>query len=391
MYCGGVEMDTLKKVLNIVLIIAGIVFIVICGDFVSNRIVNTSFDKLEKLDQNAIDEMCQIISLFDDESGNNDVWDKNYNLRKIGCVIKNENALLNGRTYAVNVDLSKFPSAQKIEMPDKYSDIPVYRISLIKAEILDAEENSVMLGGIERVYTTYNESSVLFKGAGSLEEQYVKSTFEKSLETPDSPSKDISVSFEMDEDNIALTGLQYRIIDEMMNASSKDTLNELIAEYVAVRDYQAKMYPDFADQQQRIELIWGREQYVFYNISALIDHNMTYFNKEESEAINFYSAYHYLCTGHYNDDVSEFLDYKGSVYTGSALCEILEKNKIAKKWREKLDNSSNENFRSQYTLIKNYCDKNCGEYKKSVDDIKREYNYEEIIGMARALINGSSE
>ena len=73
------------------------------------------------------------------------------------------------------------------------------------------------------------------------------------------------------------------------------------------------------------------------------------------------------------------------------MCEILEKNKIAKKWREKLDNSSNENFRSQYTLIKNYCDKNCGEYKKSVDDIKREYNYEEIIGMARALINGSSE
>ena len=66
---------------------------------------------------------------------------------------------------------------------------------------------------------------------------------------------------------------------------------------------------------------------------------------------------------------------------------------ISSDWEIKLDNSSNENFRSQYTLIKNYCDKSCGEYtkEKTLDDIKNEYNYEEITEMAKALVEGNAE
>ena len=393
----GYKMNGLKKFLNIVIIILGILFIGVCADMVGNKTMNTSYENLSELDQNAVGDICEVISIFDNKKGNKEVWDIKYNLRDIGCVITNDEDTF-GRSYVVNVDMSGDVTAQKIEMPDNYSDISVYRLAdvspnAVSLKLYSKDKGYVTLKNKDILTIKYTENSANLNGAGSLKESYVKNTFSDTVASPDSPTADVTVGFDMNEDNIALLGLQYRIIDDMRTAKTKNDIKQLIAEYVTVRDEQEKKYPEFAEQQQRIELVDGRTQYVFYRISDLTGDDMTYFNKEKSEAINFYSAYHYLCTGKYNDDVSDFLNYKGNVYSGAVLCEILDNNKIATDWEIKLDNSSNENFRSQYTLIKDYCKKNCGEYtkEKSLDDIKREYNYEEITEMARALVKGNAE
>ncbi|MBQ3692116.1 MAG: hypothetical protein II931_02190 [Clostridia bacterium] len=391
-------MNGFKKFLNVFLIIIGVVLIAVCADLVSNKVVNTSYDNLSELDRNAIGDVCEVISVFDSRKGNKEVWDIKYNLRKAGCVITAADDTL-GSTYTVNVDMSGVVTAQKIEMPDSYSDIPVYRLAGVSPKALSLKSSSDNIGHTsiknkDVLYVKYTESTADLKGAGSLKESYVKNTFSDAVASPDSPTAEVDVSFDMkDVENIALLGLQYRIIDDMKAAKSKDGIKELVAEYVIVRDAQAEMYPEFSEQQQRIELVEGRTQYVFYRISDLTGDDMTYFNKEKSEAINFYSAYHYLCTGKYNDDVSDFLNHKGNIYVGAALCEVLDNNKIATDWEIKLDNSSNANFRSQYTLIKDYCNKSCGEYtkEKTLDDIKNEYNYDEILEMAKALVKGNAE
>lgn len=390
-------MNGFKKFLNVFLIITGVLLIAVCADLVGNKTVNTSFENLDELDRNAIGDVCEVLSLFDSRKGNKEIWDVNYNLRDIGCVIINDEDTL-GRVYAVNVDLSGNIAAQKIEMPADFSDISVYRFADVSPKNISIKFSSnnngyVTVKNKDIIALKYTESMAKLNGAGSLKESYVKNTFNDYVDSPDRPTADITVSFDMEEENIALLGLQYRIIDDMRAAKSKNDLKELVADYVIVRDAQENMYPEFAEQRQKIELAEGVPQYVFYKISDLSGDDMTYFNKKKSESITFYSAYHYLCTGKYNDDVSEFLNRKGNVYTGAALCEILGSHNISSDWEIKLDNSSNENFRSQYTLIKNYCDKSCGEYtkEKTLDDIKNEYNYEEITEMAKALVEGNAE
>lgn len=388
-------MNGFKKFLNVFLIIIGVVLIIFCADLVINKTSDTSFENLDELDQKAVTEVCEILSLFDSRKGNKEIWDTNYNPRKLGCVLVSESS---NRAYVINFDVSGNPFTQKIQMPDDYSKILVYRLANLSADNLSLRFSSDTLGYVniknrDILYIKYNDNSASLNGAGSLKESYVKNTFSEALESPDSPTAEVSESFTIDEENIALTGLQFRIIDEMRNASSKKELNELIAEYVIVRDYQENMYPEFAEQQQKIELVDGRCQYVFYEISDLTGDDMTYFNKEKSDELNFYSAYHYLCTGKYNDDVSEFLDYKGNVYVGAVLCELLDNNKIDSEWEYKLDNSSNADFRSQYTIIKKYCKKYCGEYTKdkTIDSIKAAYSYDEIMEMAKALVKGNAE
>ncbi len=388
-------MNGLKKIFNVLLILIGVVLIVLCVDLVTNKAVNTSFENLEELDQNAVSDVCDIVSLFDSRKGNKQIWDVNYNPRKQGCIVVSQST---GRAYAINLDMSGYAYTQKIEMPDDYSDIMLYRFSSFSPRSIALRFSNDSLGYIEIknediMYIKYNENMVNLNGNSSLKETYVKQTFQDAMESPDRPVAENTMSFAMDEENIALTGLQYRIIDDMRNVGSKNELNELVAEYVIIRDYQQRLYPEFSDYQQRVELNEGRAQYVFYKISDLTGDDMSYFNKPKSEEITFYSAYHYLCTGKYNDDVSEFLDHKGNVYVGAVLCEILDNNRISSEWEYKLDNSSNADFRSQYTLIQNYCKKRCGEYTKdkTVDSIKTAYNYEEILEMAKALVKGNAE
>ena len=58
------KMNGFKKLFNFLLIIVGIILIVVCADLVVNKTVNTSFESLEKLDKNAIEDVCDVISLL---------------------------------------------------------------------------------------------------------------------------------------------------------------------------------------------------------------------------------------------------------------------------------------------------------------------------------------
>ena len=385
-------MNGIKKFVNFIMILIGVALIIVCADLVVNKTVNTSYKSLEELDQKAIEDVCEVIALFDSRKGNKEVWNNNYNPKQMGCVLVSNET---GRAYAVNYNASGHIFTQKMELPDDYSNIMVYRFSHISPLALKlrfAEENigHIKYNDANLLYIQYDANAVELNGANSLKDQYVKTSFADALESPDMPKADEPASFKIDEENIALTGLQYRIIDDMRMVSSRKELNELVAEYVMVRDYQDSLYPEFKNYKERVELGDGRVQFVFYKISDLTGGDMSYFNKSKSDEINFYSAYHYLCIGKYNDNITDFLNYKGNVYTGAALCEILDENKISSDWTYKLDNSSNADFRSQYTLIKKYCQKNCGELSKdkTVDNIKDAYNYDEIMAMAKALVSG---
>ena len=54
-------------------------------------------------------------------------------------------------------------------------------------------------------------------------------------------------------------------------------------------------------------------------------------------------------------------------------------------WRKKLDNSSDNAFVSEYTLIKDYCSSKSYS-DMTLENIQRSYNYEEVLSMAKALV-----
>lgn len=388
-------MNAVKRILNVLLILLGVMLIAVCADLMSNKLGNTDFESLNEIDRGAIEEVCRMTALFDDKYGNEEIWTEDYNLKKEACVITRKYGLLKGYTYAVNMSAPKCLYAQRITMPEDYSDIPVYRFSYFMPftfSLANSEEGGYTRVRGRQVYASpFDAQTVKYNGTGSLEEDYVRETFAHSVESADVPEIDESKHFKLEEENVALTGLQYRILDDMMGASSKEQLNELIAEYVLVREYQSEKYPEFAVRREQTELEYGTERYVFYNISDLIDHNITYFNKEAADSITFYSAYYYLCTGRYNSDISEFLDQTGDEYMGAALCSILNDKELSANWQTKLSGKPGSGFTSQYTLLKNYCGGTCSEYSdKTIDDIKKTYNYDEITSMAKTLIEGVS-
>lgn len=383
-------MSAVKKLFNLILILLGVALIVICADLVSNKLGKTSFVQLDETDKNAIEELCQMTALFDDKYGNEDIWTEDYNLRNESCVITRRFGFVKGYTYAMNMNAPKCLYAQRIKMPEEYNDIPVYRFAYLTPftfKLAGMEDGGFTQVRGKTVYASpFDIQSVKYNGTGSLEEQYISNTFAESVESVDIPEHDVISQYEVEEENIALTGLQYRIIDDMLAAGSGEKFNELLAEYVAVREYQNSKYPKFANRRIQTELEQGTALYVFYRISEEIDHNITYFNKEKDDPITFYSAYYYLCTGRYNSDVGEFLNEAGDSYVGAALCRIINDQGVTSSWQSKLSGSP-ENFTSQYTLLKRYCDASCGKFTdKKIDDIKRTYNYEEIISMARTLV-----
>lgn len=379
-------MNVVKKILNIILILFGVILIVVCADLMVNKLWHTDFSSLDETDKGALEELCSMTALFDERYGNDEVWTEDYNLRSEPCVLTRRYGMIKGSTYTVNMKVTRSIFMQRIKMPDEYYDIPVYRVSYLYPltfSLFGKEdgEYAEVLG--DRAYTSvFDAQNVKMNGTGSLEESIVETTFRDSVESVDVPVRS-SARFEVNEENVALMGMQYRILDDMLSAQTPEQLDELIAEYVMVREHQAEKFPQIVSGRLETEINDGCTKYVFYNISGLIGHDITYFNKEASDSITFYSAYYYLCTGRYNSDINEFLSRTGDAYSGAAICRIIEDNELAENWQSRIDGAKNV---SQYTLLKAYCDKNCGKYKdKTIDDIKRTYNYEEIISMARTL------
>ena len=383
-------MNVLKKIGNIILILLGAALILICADLLTNKAANKTFNDLSEPDREAITEICRIADCFDYETGNETIWDVSYNPSGTVFAVIRSYGMFRGYCYVVNASLPTDIFTQKIEMPDEYSDISVYRFALCTPYLLNTvsssfDEGTITINNCEFSAVKYDQTSVKENGEDSLEARIVKATFRDAVDTPDTVSRDNNIGFTMNEENIALTGLQYRIIDELLETDDQAYADELLCEYVMVRDYQASRYPDFEKQQERLELLDGTEQHVYYNVSRNTGGEYTYFNKRASDRITFYSAYYYICAGNYGTDVKGYFEEEHPVYSGAALCEIMDKFNMIPNWRKKLDNSSDNAFVSEYTLIKDYCSsKNYSDM--TLENIQRSYNYEEVLSMAKALV-----
>ena len=387
-------MNALKKAGNIILIIFGILLILVCADLLTNKTLNKTYDELSETDRQAVGEICKVIDLFDSETGNKDIWEHAYNPADTGFAIIRSYGMAKGYCYLVNEAPPASIFSQKIEMPDQYVDISVYRYAICTPSLLctissSFDEGYVTINDMTVPAVKYDRSMVKFSGPGSLEERYAVNSFRDAVDTPDEISAEADVSFVMDAENIALTGLQYRILDELLAADDKELADKLLCEYVLIRERQAARYPDLDKQQQRLELKQGTEQYVYYKISQKTGGGYTYFDKPLSERITFYSAYYYICTGSYGDDVQGYFRNDNCTYTGAALCEIMDKFEMIPGWEKNLDNSTNADFVSQYSLLRDYCSH--FNYKDMTpENIQRSYNYEEVLGMAKALVNANA-
>lgn len=388
-------MNAVKRILNIVLILIGVILIVVCTDLITNRTLKTDYSSLSDVDKTALDQIVSVVDLFDENNGNEDIWSKNYNPTDNGCIITRKLGFLKGTSYVINEDLSDNIFAQKIDMGEKYEDISVYRLAGCTPQTLtmyfSSEDNEVVNMGDKQLFSMEYSSSVAYSTGISLEENFVKTSFKDDIQTSDFPKYDVDIDFNFNSRNIALTGLQYRIIDDLLDEVNPEEIKELIAEYVTVREYQLSGAPKLALQQEKIELAQGCPQYALYCISGETGSNTTYFNRDTSNSIDFYSAFYYICTGQYSSDLQEYFNEAGNVQVGAALCEILDKKAVIPNWREMLDGSTEDNLVTQYSLIKAYCNSNCQEYMgKSISEIQRAYSFEEISSMSDLLVKNEN-
>lgn len=386
-------MNVFKKIINILFTVAGILFILICADIIVNKNVKTSLESLSKADREALTQITDIVNLFEDEE-NDDIWNSDYNPYKGSFAVTHTYGVLKGTTYIISSEITEAESVsskilmQRIDMGENYDGVNVYRLAACTPQTLSfyfggGDSEMFSFGDNDIFAMKFSSSTVSYTSPDSLEENFVKSTFRNDVQTADFPDSEVEVTFSLDSENIALTGLQYRIIDEMREEEDAEKLKELIVEYVTVREYQMTENKELASQQSRIELADGCPQFVYYRVSDETGHGLTYFNKTKGDEISFYSAFYYICTGQYQSGTHDYFERAGCAYSGAALCEILDENHIIPDWRERLDSSTQDKVVAPYDLIKEYCINACQKYhNKNIGDIMDKYSYEEIKSIA---------
>ncbi len=378
-------MRVLKKILNILIIVIGVVFIAFCVDLVLNKAVNTSNDKLSEDDQAAVQQISNIVALLDERGDT--IWDSGSDLADNAYVVYKSHGFLKGSVYVINADLSGNIFAQEITASDN-STVKVYRLSYAAPQTLKLlfaaeEETTVTIGGTDMYAVRYTSDTISDYGTGSLEETFCKGIFERYI----MPLEEIAdESAALTAEDAALIGLEYEVIDDMLSCESVTELNEYIAYYVTLRCDRTETgdTAQLAEEQQETQ--YGSAQYFWYAISQQLGHNYTYFNRVIPDDINFYSAYYYVFSDGYSGDVETYFSQTSRTNTGAALCEVLSKNIVAS-WGSRLgQKSGDDSCVSQFDLLCEYCDAYCQSYTGiTVEELKEKYGYKNLLDISGSL------
>jgi len=191
-------------------------------------------------------------------------------------------------------------------------------------------------------------------------------------------------NYPYDKENYALIGLEFKLLDECMQANNVNEIKNYLREWTIIRTYRYKKWLQLL-AETNTEAIEGTARYIEYSYSKLIEGKLTVLaKKQEPYYVTFSEAYNYIANN--QAESPNYLERPMRYETGAALGLIMDKANI--NWKTEIEDSKDKRGKTQYQILKEYFNVSNEDISdKNVDKIKNENNYNELIKSGEKIVN----
>lgn len=386
-------MIRLKKSRIIVIGLISIIGLFFLGTILVNKTRNSSYDHLDKIDQNMFQQLSSIYTGF--ENSSDKLWNSNYRLDKKPLIlirVSQDNSFNWAYAYAVNVEgMGNWMTAKEIKMPDSLHLPKIYRIakfdpSFIKLNFVGNFQTRQINGG-KTFLLKYHPDLVKSKSIGyNFSTFLIHESFHafKQEHWLYDQNGDSIQNFPYDLENLALIHLELKLLDKAIYGQDANVATETLKEWAIIRTYRYYKWPQLKDEQ-KAEAIEGTATYMEHVYNNFITSAVS----EPDTKNNFDQMFRNIVkTPNPDSRFSEQTPLERSIryYTGAVLGLIMDKMKI--NWKDQIEDSSKTRGKAQYEILKHYYGiEDSDNLKSQVEKIKSKYNYEESVKLGEELIN----
>ncbi len=348
-----------KKVKVSLICIIGIIIIGIVWIIGTNHL-NSSYDKLKESEKQILDE----VDKYCKANSKSQIW-KDFDLEKRTIMVIDKSS---GKAFLINPkdDVSGV-FAKKIDMPTD-SVIRVYRVSCFAPQmiqfIFDGNFNTIgkkyKVLGNEIFYTKYLESSSIKQKFTS--SHYITFLSHEALHYYMQENWDDGSRFSTDllsKKDIELIRKEYDVLAKIQEALLsgdfvRDTLMNYTKEYIDVMDQRIEKNKEYLDAELSMETAEGTATYVGIKASQIVgyDYGVMYFDNVKNVSIS--EVMTKLDEGYIE---KSFLADRMPYETGALLCLLMDAINV-EDWQEKLNNQTNDNPITLYSILKEFSESN---------------------------------
>ncbi|WP_454053141.1 hypothetical protein [Clostridium sp. Marseille-Q7071] len=388
----------MKKGLKKPVIIIGTLIIVlgiwIIGNIVLNKTTKIDYNSLDQTDKEMFTELSKIYINFRDNSDK--LWDEKYKLNEKPIILvraNKSNGLIRNQAYAINWDdYNKSIFSKKIEVSTSLELPNVYRLSKFELNTLNTwlpnNFGKVNIKGKDVFYFKYYpdmfENPDLYLNFSSFLLHEAFHTYKQKDWLYDSNDGEYIENYPYDKENYALIGLEFKLLDECMQANNVNEIKNYLREWTIIRTYRYKKWPQLL-AETNTEAIEGTARYIEYSYSKLIEGKLTVLaKKQEPYYVTFSEAYNYIANN--QAESPNYLEKSMRYETGAALGLIMDKANI--NWKTEIEDSKDKRGKTQYQILKEYFNVSNEDISdENVDKIKNENNYNELIKSGEKIVN----
>lgn len=382
----------MKKVLKVLGIIVALILIIVVGEIVLNKIYKTSYSKLDETDKKMFSDLSKVYDSFRNSSDK--LWDENYRFDKEPLLLTRtwkDKGIYRKYSYVLNVDNAKnMLNAKEIEMPKELNLPKVYRIDRFApgtAELwMPFNFGTVKLDNKEVFYFKYypkmmtNPKLYFDFSSFMLHESF--HTYKQANWTYDEHGATHIENFPKDVENYGLMGVEFKILDKILESDDKKIVKEALEELTIVRGYRYNKWPQLYGET-KAEAIEGSARYIEYRYSNLIGGKLKVLaTPNEPYSITFEQAFNFITN---KQAPASFMERDSRYETGATI--EFGMDKIGIDWKPMIEDSNKKHGKTQYDILKDYFNMDSrNDLNKKLEEIKLKYNYEELKNLSAKII-----
>lgn len=359
---------------------------------ITNKLINKNFDSLNETDKNMLNQLSQVYKTYNNSS--KDIWKEGYTFNNIPLILTPTNkdrGIIHGYSYVIGVDkLENSIFSKKIEIPKEMKLPPVYRVSFLCPSLyqtwLPINFTFADIGNQHAMLFKYHPNITNVSNEKKSYKYFLMhEAFHEYRQVPIWKNvNDLQSVIHIEDRNkeqYQLLLTEISILDKAYSSKNKEELLSTLRDFITVRDTRYNKFK-YMEQEKKVETLEGCATYIEYKYSDKVkdfidlpfsSNGKTYkfsdtiFSEKALELI--------INTGSLNGLMDKDLYY----YIGALEGILLDKLQI--NWKDKVENN-----KLIYDIIRDEVEKNVENNRKSIEDIKHEYGYDDFDKQAQIII-----
>ncbi|MGG4443628.1 hypothetical protein [Brevibacillus fortis] len=373
--------------------IVGLVLVFI----VMNKTVQTEFESLNETDKQMLTELSTIYKHF--EQSSDQLWNEEYDFRTLPLLLVHTNkdrGFFRKEAFAVNVkQFENSMFATEIKVPESFGLPKVYRVSRFDPSTISAwmpfNFATLEMDDTEAMYYKYHpkmfsDPELYFDFSSFLLHESFH-IFKQKKWTYDADGAEFIDNYPVTEENYALMGLEFKLLDQAMATNDTDTIKQHLREWAIVRNYRYQKWPQLVGET-KTEAIEGSARYIEYRYSELTGGKLTVLATKEAP---YHVTFRHVLDVSANGQLTPRYLVRSIRYeTGSALELLMDKAAIP--WKAAVEDHPQKPGQTQYEIVKSYFNiQDSSSVEKEIESIKSKYGYEALLEQGAKIVKWNKE